>query len=137
MARLAGGARGLTRDAPRNHRPPPYVRLLRRSGSIAIWQVDGAFVRKNIAAEFGNFGHHYSFGEIPRDEVWLDAEQQLDEEQFFIRRAVTERRLMARGMDYEAARAVAIAEERRVHAHAGEVSRSPAGAAAYGDGLSD
>jgi hypothetical protein len=106
----------------RVRRPPPYIQCLQRTGRVAVWQVDGAYVRKNIDAEFGVFGHHYSFSPIPRNEIWLDAEDEKGEggeekgeetQQVLIRRGVIERRLMARGMDYEAARSVAIAEERR------------------------
>jgi hypothetical protein len=99
--------------APRARRPPPYIQCLQRSGRLAAWQVDGAYVRGNIDAEFGTFGHHYSFGAIPRNEIWIDAEQGPEEQQLLIAHATIERRLMARGMDYEAARTVAIAEERR------------------------
>ena len=94
-------------------RPPPYIQCIQRSGSVAAWQVDGAYVRGNIDAEFGTSGHHYSFSAIPRNEIWIDAEQGSDEQQLLIAQAGIERRLMARGMDYEAARGVAIAEERR------------------------
>jgi hypothetical protein len=97
----------------RARRPPPYIQCLQRSGRLAVWQVDGAYVRGNIDAEFGTFGHHYSFGAISRNEIWIDAEQGPDEQQLLIAHATIERRLMARGMDYEAARSVAIAEERR------------------------
>lgn len=97
----------------RARRPPPYIQCLQRSGRIAAWQVDGAYVRGNIDAEFGASGHHYSFGAIPRNEIWVDAEQTPDEQQLLIAQATIERRLMTRGMDYEAARTVAIAEERR------------------------
>ncbi len=98
---------------PRARRPPPYIKCLQRNGRLAVWQVDGAYVRGNIDAEFGAFGHHYSFAAIPRTEIWIDAEQGPDEQQLLIAHATIERRLMARGMDYEAARTVAIAEERR------------------------
>jgi hypothetical protein len=49
---------------------------------------------------------------IPRNEIWIDAEQSPGDQPLLIRQAAIERRLMARGMDYEAARTVAIAEER-------------------------
>lgn len=97
----------------RVRRPPPYIRCLERTGRIAVWQVDGAFVRKEIEGELGAFGHHYSFSVIPRNEIWIDAEQEPDEQPLLIRQAIIERRLMARGMDYESARTVAVAEERR------------------------
>ncbi len=79
-----------------------------------MWLVDGSYVRKNIDKEFGNFGHHFSVASIPRDEIWLDVEQLPEQQQFFVHHALIERRLMARGMDYEAARTVAIAEERKM-----------------------
>jgi hypothetical protein len=109
----------------RVRRPPPYIKCLQRTGRVAVWQVDGAYVRKHIDGEFGVFGHHYSFGAIPRNEIWLDAESEPGErgerreekgektQPLLIRQAIIERRLMTRGMDYEAARTVAIAEERR------------------------
>jgi hypothetical protein len=106
----------------RVRRPPPYIQCLQRTGRVAVWQVDGAYVRKHIDGEFGAFGHHYSFSAIPRNEIWLDVEKERGEtreeeeertQPLLIRHATIERRLMARGMDYEAARTVAIAEERR------------------------
>ena len=103
----------------RGRRPPPYVRLIDEAGSVGVWLVDGSYVRKNIDKEFGNVGHHYSVSAIPRDEVWLDIEQVPDEQQFLLRHALIERRLMARGMDYESARTVAIAEERKMRIKAG------------------
>lgn len=113
-ARSAPARNAPSRSAvARARRPPPYIQCLQRSGRIAAWQVDGAYVRRNIDAEFGASGHHYSFGAVPRNEIWIDAEQGPDEQQLLIAHAIIERRLMARGMDYEAARAVAIAEERR------------------------
>ena len=99
--------------ASRARRPPPYIQCIQRSGRIAAWQVDGAYVRGNIDAEFGVAGHHYSFSTIPRNEIWIDAEQGRDEQQLLIAQAAIDRRLMARVMDYEAAHTVAIAEERR------------------------
>jgi hypothetical protein len=106
----------------RVRRPPPYIQCLQRTGRVAVWQVDGVYVRKNIDGEFGVFGHHYSFSAIPRNEIWLDVAQEPGERReepgemeqpLLMRHAIIERRLMARGMDYEAARTVAIAEERR------------------------
>ncbi len=114
VTRSAVTRSAVTRSAvARARRPPPYIQCLQRSGRVAAWQVDGAYVRGNIDAEFGPFGHHYSFSAIPRNEIWIDAEQGPDAQQLHIAHATIERRLMARGMDYEAARTVAIAEERR------------------------
>jgi hypothetical protein len=117
-------AKGAGRGA---RRPPPYVRLIERAGSVRVWLVDGSYVRKNIDEEFTNFGHHFSISAIPRDEIWLDIEQVPDEQQFFVRHALIERRLMARGMDYEAARTVAIAEERKMRLKDGDMRRIASG----------
>lgn len=92
-----------------------------------MWQVDGSYVRKNIDEEFSNFGHHFSISEIPRNEIWLDVEKEPDEQRFFLRHALTERRLMAKGMDYEAARTVAVAEERRMRVKAGDMRKMAPG----------
>jgi hypothetical protein len=94
---------------------------------VSVWLVDGSYVRKNIDEEFTNFGHHFSIASIPRDEIWLDIEQVPDEQQFFVHHALIERRLMARGMDYEAARTVAIAEERKMRLKAGDMRRVAGG----------
>jgi hypothetical protein len=78
-----------------------------------VWLVDGSYVRATIDQDFGLYGHHYSNPSIPQSEVWLDTESVRDDRETVVRRAAIERRLMARGMDYEAARTVAAAEERK------------------------
>jgi hypothetical protein len=123
LARIAATFAKDGPQATRGRRPPPYVRLIEQAASVGVWLVDGSYVRKNIDEEFSNFGHHYSIASIPRDEVWLDIEQVPDEQRFFVHHALIERRLMARGMDYEAARTVAIAEERKMRVRAGDVSQ--------------
>src|SRR5260370_15233337 len=114
-ARRRGGA------TPR--RRPPYLQLLERRGPVSVWLVDGAYVRKNIDEEFSNFGHHYSYGEIPKDEVWLDQEAVPDEQRFFVAHALLERKLMAEGKDYDTAREAANAEERQLRIAAGDVRK--------------
>ncbi len=100
-----------------------YVSCLGRRGPLSIWLVDGAYIRKNIDEEFSNFGHHYSFEEIPKREIWLDKEGDADEMRFFIHHAMVERRLMVRGKDYDDARAQANKEERRMRAKAGDLRK--------------
>jgi hypothetical protein len=109
--------------APRTRRGAPYVQKVRSEGSLAIWIVDGAYVRKNIDREFCNFGHHYTFTKIPPREIWLDLETDPDEESFFIAHALTERSEMARGKKYEDALDVANARERRMRARAPDVRK--------------
>ena len=116
--RPARRARGTT---PR--RRLPYLQLLERRGPVSVWLVDGAYVRRNIDEEFSNFGHHYSYSEIPRDEVWLDQEAVPDEQRFFVAHALLERQLMAEGKDYDTAREAANTEERRLRLAAGDVRK--------------
>ena len=101
----------------------PYVRRLERRGPLDVWLVDGSYVRKNIDEEFSNFGHHWSFSEIPEREIWLDHESDPDELKFFIRHAVLERRLMRQGKDYDAARRKANREERKMRASSGDLRK--------------
>ena len=34
-----------------------------------VWVVDGAYIRNHIDEEFTNFGQHYSFPYIPKNEL--------------------------------------------------------------------
>ena len=62
----------------------PYVRKLDQIEEIAVWIVDGVYIRKNIDEEFTNFGQHYRFRFIPMREFWIDQEHGPGEQQFFI-----------------------------------------------------
>jgi hypothetical protein len=104
-------------------RRSPYLRRLERRGPLSIWLVDGAEVRKNIDIEFSNFGSHYTIDEIPQNEIWLDAETDQDEQRFFIRHALTERKLLKAGKDAEVARKTANHEERRMRVAAGDLRK--------------
>ena len=121
-------------------RPMPYVELLEQRGPVSVWRVDGAYVRRNIDEEFSNFGHHYSYSAIPKNEVWLDQEGVPDEQRFFLHHAWVERALMARGKNYDAARQEANREERHMRVRAGDVrklhqGKKPVGAAFVHDRL--
>ena len=104
-------------------RPAPYTRLLERRGSLSVWQVDGAFIRKNIEIEFSNFGSHYTITEIPKHEIWIDGETDPDEQRFFIAHAVMERRLLAKGTDADTARRESNHAERRLRVAAGDLRK--------------
>jgi hypothetical protein len=81
----------------------PYVRLYGRAGDTAVWIVNGSYIRQNLDEEFTNFGQHYGFRFIPKDEFWLDDQGASGEESFFIEHLLVERRLMAGGMAYDPA----------------------------------
>jgi len=91
----------------------PYIKKLDQIAALAVWIVDGQYVRKNIDEEFTNFGQHYRFRFIPLHELWIDKEHGLGEEQFFIDHLLVEHRLMAGGMTYDRALEKADAVERR------------------------
>jgi hypothetical protein len=91
----------------------PYIKKYDRIGDILIWIVDGRYVRKRIDEEFTNFGQHYRFRFIPRNEFWIDREYGPGEEQFFIDHLLVEHRLMAGGMPYDNALEKADAVERK------------------------
>jgi hypothetical protein len=91
----------------------PYHKKLDQIGPMAIWIVDGQHVRKNIDEEFTNFGQHYRFPFIPKNEFWIDREFGPGEQQFFIDHLLVEHRLMTSGMSYDKALERADAVERR------------------------
>jgi hypothetical protein len=101
---------------------PPYFEKVDERGNLAVWIVDGAYIRGNIDEEFTNFGQHYRFSYIPVNELWIDREAQNDERQFFIEHLLVERRLMAKGMPYDKALVVADRAERKERRRAGDLS---------------
>jgi len=116
-----------TAGSPREAQPErglPYLRCLEKRGGLSIWVVDGDYVRKNIDEEFSNFGHHWTIEEIPEGEIWLDEEGHPDEQHFFVRHALVERKLMQRGKGYEQARVAADNVEREMRSRAGDLGRA-------------
>lgn len=75
----------------------PYIKKIGERGDIDIWLVNGFFIRKNIDIEFTNFGHHFTFGFIPKNEFWIDLEHKKGETKYFIDHMLVEHRLMAEG----------------------------------------
>lgn len=79
----------------------PYLKLCRKIHQFEVWIVDGEFVRDNIDEEFTNFGQHYHFKFIPKNEFWIDKEHGLGSEiHYFIDHLLVEHRLMSRGLSY-------------------------------------
>ncbi len=116
-------AKGTATKRQMKPRAAPYIRLLERRGALSVWQVDGAFIRKNIEIEFSNFGSHYTIGEVPKHEIWIDAETDPDEQRFFIAHAIMERRLRAIGTDADTARRESNHAERRLRVAAGDLRK--------------
>lgn len=80
--------------------PPIKLQKLDTRNGVDIWEVDGAVIRQFESDQFTNFGHHFSFPFIPKNEVWLDVEGHPDEREFFINHALVERYLMMQGQPY-------------------------------------
>jgi hypothetical protein len=102
---------------------PPYLEKVEMRGDLAVWIVDGAYIRGHIDEEFTNFGQHYRYPYIPEKELWLDREGNSDERRFFIDHLLVEHRLMAGGMPYDKAIEAADREERKERRRAGDVAR--------------
>ena len=100
---------------------PPYVRQVDTRGDLKVWIVDGIYIRGHIDEEFTNFGQHYRYSYIPKDELWIDRAAKQDETQFFIDHLLVEHRLMAKGMSYGEALEKADQEERKERRRAGDL----------------
>jgi hypothetical protein len=81
----------------------PYVRMIATVSKFRVWLVDGRFIRTRIDEEFTNFGQHFRFRFIPRNEFWIDHLHAPGEEHFYIDHLLVENRLTAEGMDYDRA----------------------------------
>jgi hypothetical protein len=85
-------------------RPPPYLQRVPVKGSThAVWLVDDEWVRQNLNPEFCNYGQHYRFPFIPRDEFWIaaaSARQLTAELGYFLVHLDEEFAGMERGLDY-------------------------------------
>ncbi|MDD5012654.1 MAG: hypothetical protein PHQ66_03375 [Candidatus Nanoarchaeia archaeon] len=78
----------------------PYVKKFSKIANFTVWIVDGKYIRDNIDEEFTNFGQHYRFNFIPKDELWIDREGVPGEEKFYINYLLAENRFMAKGISY-------------------------------------
>jgi hypothetical protein len=102
---------------------PAYVKKDETIGDLQVWIVDGIYIRGHVDEEFTNFGQHYRYPYIPKDELWLDQEAEHDERRFFIDHLLVEHRLMAKGMPYNQAIVKADTEERKERRRAGDISK--------------
>jgi hypothetical protein len=102
---------------------PPYMEKVDERGDLQVWIVDGAYIRTHIDEEFTNFGQHYAFPYIPKNEFWIDREASQNERQFYIDHLLVEHRLMAKGVPYDQALEKADQSERKERRRAGDLSR--------------
>lgn len=102
---------------------PPYLHKDEARGDYQVWIVDGAYIRGHMDEEFTNFGQHYRYPYIPRNELWIDQEAAHDERPFFVEHLIVEHDLMAKGASYADALDRADRVERRERRRAGDVRR--------------
>lgn len=89
----------------------PYIKKYGDVAGFSVWIVDGKYIRDNIDEEFTNYGQHYQFKCIPKEEFWIDKEHgQHSEAEFYIDSMLTLNRLLAGGLSHD--EAVKIADER-------------------------
>ncbi len=114
---------GRKQKTPAQKPREPRVKRVGSRNGLTVWLVDGSWVRKNIDEEFSNFGHHYTYDEIPKGELWLDGETDPDERKFYVAHMRMEYRLRKQGVDDETARNRANAHERKLRLQAGDLQK--------------
>lgn len=80
-----------------------YFKKIESFQKFDVWLVNGEFIRKNICEDFVNFGQHYFFKFIPKNEFWIDKKTKDKEINFYIDHLLTENKLMSLGIEYKKA----------------------------------
>ncbi len=94
-----------------------------------VWVVDGGYIRKNLDMEFTNFGHHYSFRFIPKNEFWIDEEHNPNEKKYYLDHMLLEYKLRKKGKSYNDALEAADRKERAERAKSRIIKKAVAGKA--------
>lgn len=90
-----------------------YIKKFSDISGFEVWIVNGKYIRDNIDEEFTNYGEHYNFKFIPKNELWIDRERNPGEEKYFIDSMLVMNRLMTKGMKCKDAAKAADRIERR------------------------
>jgi hypothetical protein len=90
-----------------------YIKKFSGISGFKVWIVDGKYIRDNFDEEFTNYGQHYNFKFIPKNEFWIDKERNPGEERYFIDSMLVMNRLIGSGMNEEHAAEIADRIERR------------------------
>jgi len=80
-----------------------YVKKICDVDKFKVWFVDGEYIRTKIDEEFTNYGQHYRFSFIPKNEFWIDTERSLGEERYYIDSMLMMHRLLAKGVPHDEA----------------------------------
>lgn len=82
----------------------PYVKKHGIVSGFTVWIVDGNYVRTCLDEEFTNFGQHYVFPIIPRNEFWIDHEFGKHKEiKYYVDHLLEENRLLRQKKSYYSA----------------------------------
>jgi len=82
----------------------PYVKKHSVVSGFMVWIVDGNYVRTHLDEEFTNFGQHYVFPIIPKNEFWIDHEYGKREEiKYYVDHLLEENRLLREKKSYNSA----------------------------------
>lgn len=78
----------------------PYIKKVGTFSKFTIWIVDGKYIRDNIDPEFTNFGQHYRFIFIPKNELWIDRGHSSEELGYFVKHMIVQHKMMSEGHSY-------------------------------------
>jgi hypothetical protein len=90
----------------------PYIKKFSEVSGFKVFIVNGEYIRNNLDEEFTNYGQHYLFPFIPKDEFWIDRERVGWEYKYYLNSMLTINRLLAKGMSHGEAIKIADKEER-------------------------
>jgi len=79
----------------------PYLKKFSNVSGFNVFIVDGEYIRKNMDEEFTNYGQHYLFSFIPKNEFWIDRERKPGEEKYYIDSMLTINKLLAKGFNHK------------------------------------
>jgi len=94
----------------------PYVKKICDIPPFSVWFVDGKYIRSFIDEEFTNYGQHYRFDFIPKNEFWIDRKAILGEEKYYIDGMLAMNRFLSQGLSHDEAVRRADRIERRERA---------------------
>jgi hypothetical protein len=101
----------------------PYIKKYSEISGFKVFIVDGEYIRDKLDEEFTNFGQHYQFDFIPKNEFWIDKERVGWEYKYYINSMLTINRLLKKGVNYRKAIKIADKEERSERAKSGLMKR--------------
>ncbi len=90
-----------------------YVKKIGNLDGIDFWLVDGFWIRGNIEEEFTNCADNFNFKFIPKNEVWIDKDNNKNEIKYFIKFYTMKKKFLDMGKKYKDVIRLAEAEEKK------------------------